>query len=169
MTNLSAADLIESYNQTRDKWVRRDCLPVCFDKPLFVGKPDTKVHQDFKDAVKATAKILTSKSSILHGAVLCALRCLDVEVKAELTFCVGEAEDRLQVGLVGLVDDDIRVIFLSAHYLYGIPFRASDETRTWNAERDGTELQLNELMAMVTASQRVLANAASKPKEVSDS
>lgn len=169
MPNLSVADLIESYNKERDEWVGRDCLPVCFDKPLFVGKQDTNVHPDFKNAVEVALKKFRSNSCTLHAAVRNALQCHHADVQVELTSCVGEDEYRLQVGLVGFFDDDIRVIFLSPHYLYGIPFRASDETRTWNAERDGTELQLNELMAMVTASQRMLANAAAKPKEVSQS
>lgn len=168
MTSLSVADLLRSYNKSRDEWLGRDHLPVRFDKPFFAVKPDTNVPAVFKDAVEAAVKFRCT-SYTLQDAVQHALQYLDVDVRDQLTCCFGEIEFHLPVGAVGHVGPDIRVIFFTPHYLYGNPFRASDETRAWNAERDGTELQLNELLAMIMASQDTFQNASAKPKEVSQS
>lgn len=165
---LSVADLLRSCNKSRDEWLDRDLLPVCFDKPLFAANPDTNIPSAFKDAVVAALEIGCT-SYTLEITVQNTLQYLDVDVRDRITLYIGEKDYQLPVGLVGYVGADIRVIFFTPHYLYGSPLRASDEARAWNAERDGTELQVNEVLAMIMASQYMLQTPRAQPKEVSHS
>lgn len=168
MTNLSVAALLYSSRQHRDECVGRDLLPVCFDQPMFVANPDTHVPAAFKCAIER-ASALRCHSYTLEIAVQNSLQSLDTDVQGQVTFSIGEKQYGLAVGTVGYLGADIRVIFFSTHYLYGNPIRCTDEARAWNAARDGTELQPNELVVMMMASQHTLQNAPTAPKEVSHS
>lgn len=148
------------------EWLARHLLPVCFDKPLFAPNPDTTVPTAFKNAVQE-ALGFGSNSYSLQSAVRNALKLLGADVRDRVPFCVGNRQYEKELGKVGYLGADLRVIFFSTDYLYGIPFLAVDETPAWNAARDGKELQLNELMAMILASQYTLQNTRAAQKEVS--
>lgn len=152
MPNQSVRALLGAFRSDRYRWPRGKDLPVLFHQPAFVVHNVTNIPEVVQRAITSVAEGTDPDYSIqvVLGATL---QGYGASIQTQLTCYLNQTLFQLQVGTVGYIKDTLRVIFLNTSYMYGNLRTASTEELRWNSERGTTELQLNELVAIMLAAQ----------------
>lgn len=152
MPNQSVRALLGAFRSDRYRWPRGKDLPVLFHQPAFVVHNVTNIPKVVQRAITSAAEGTDPDYSVqvVLGATL---QGYGASVRTQLTCYLNQTRFQLQVGTVGYIKDTLRVIFLNTSYMYGNLRTASTEELRWNSERGTTELQLNELVAIMLAAQ----------------
>lgn len=155
MPNQSVRALLAAFRSDRSRWPRGKNLPVLFHQPVFVAHTATNVPKNVQRAITSAADS-TDPGYLIQAVLRATLKSCGASVRTQLDYCVNQIQFKLHVGMVGYIKGTLRVVFLDVSYTYGNPCPGSSEELCWNSERDTTELQLNELVAIILAAQRQL-------------
>lgn len=166
MTYPSPAHLLDAVNCERSKWDRSAILPVEYEESGLAIQATENMPAKVLRAIELAVR--GGSASYHVQAVLGAtLRSHGASIQSRLHCSIGGIPITLNVGMVGYINSTLRVVFMSPHFAYGNLRSAFPGDILRYSERSATDLQINELLAILVAAQLQFHDKSVNPQEVS--
>lgn len=166
MPYLSAVELLDTVNNGRSMWDRNIALPIEYGRTGLAIQATENIPANVKRVV-GLAQDSRAPDYHVQTVLGTTLKTYGASVQTQLRRSIAGVPITLEVGMVGYIKSVPRVVFLNSYYAYGNLRSASPEDIRWYSERGSTDLQLNELLAMLLAAQYRFDYASVKPQKVS--
>lgn len=166
MPYLSAVQLLNTVNNGRSKWNHEMALPIEYGRTGLAIEATENIPAIVKRVV-GLAHDSRAPDYHVQTVLGITLKTYGASVQTQLRRSIAGVLITLEVGMVGYIKSVPRVVFFDSYYVYGNLRSASPEDMRWYSERGSTDLQLNELLAMLLAAQYGFDYASVNPHKVS--
>lgn len=161
---MCARDLVHARYHDRSTWPPTTSLPIQFNRPPFDIHFPQPIPKEVRDTIKLAADC-ENLGCAVRDVVGAVLGSHGADIQSQLSDEIGGRMVNCD-SMTGSINHILRVIFPSSYYVYGNRRMHSDEVLAWNLNRGPTDLQSNELLAIITAAQLQLYNRSAERQEV---